>query len=328
MSRMLCLFAALVAGGCLWIVGPAQAAVGEGVFNSEGVWAVDVDGESCAASRVLDDGSTFLFRANRGGVTFGFFPRTRLKTGRSGRIELGVLGFSFKPGFLDGGMVLFGDGDFAPQAVGTLRSATELTVLVDERPVVRMTLTGTGFAAALDAAIDCSAGRSGWWGKGVEPAPAESGPAPTRRAENPVMNKEQVWSIAASDDPGVCVASADIDEHMSLQVLAASGLEGLAIATDRPMPRGRNARIETDGAAFNVQMTLDKDRRYLTMDDPLDSSALAILSRAKWMRLSLERQVLLDVQVDDTGLADVLHDVAACSKTASGWWGEGAKRRP
>lgn len=305
--------------------GPALAAPQDAIFNKEHVWAIDVDHGACAVSRLLNDGSTFLFRAKGAGLTFGFFPRTRVRTGRAGRVEIGVLGFDFNPSFGEDASSLFYDGELNEQAVAALWLAPDLRVLVDSRPVVAMTLSGTGFAEALEGVLACARGEAGWWGTGVDPDSAANDLPRDKGAGPFVMNKEGVWGIAARESPGVCIAQADLGRNMQLQILSAQGREGLAIATTGQMPAGKQAHVETDNGVFDVRVTVDKARRYLSMDDPLDAEAIAILHNSKWLRISLDRRVLLDVRVEDTGFTDVLEAVADCSTSRSGWWGEGAK---
>jgi hypothetical protein len=79
----------MILAGLAALLAPAQALADakDGVFNKEHVWAIDVDHGACAASRTLDDGSVFLFRAQEGQLTFGFFSRSPLKAGKAGRLE-------------------------------------------------------------------------------------------------------------------------------------------------------------------------------------------------------------------------------------------------
>lgn len=317
--------AAIFLSGALLAPIPALAAPQDAVFNKEGVWAIDVDHGACGASRTLQDGSTFLFRAQDGRLTFGLFGDASLKVARAGRVETEAYGFDFTPSYLEKGHVLFFDGDLTPRAVAALRLARRVRVLTDGRLVADMTFEGTGFEAALDGLIACSQGDSGWWGKGVGAQADDTGPRPDRAADNPVLNKEGDWAIAVSEDPGVCIAQAVVDEHKQIQILAALGRTGLAVGSDADLPRGRRGKVETDGYAFDFTPGYG-GTRYLTSNEPFDDATFAALHRAKWLRVSVDGRPLVDIDLTDTGFAALLDSVAACSKSEKGWWGDGAKR--
>lgn len=317
--------AAIFLSGALLAPTPAFAGPQDAVFNKERVWAIDVDHSACAASRTLQDGSIFLFRAQEGRLTFAFFSNPPLKVGRTGRVETEAYGFDFKPSYTPKTDGLFFDGELSPRAVAALRLAREVKVLTDGRPVVAMTFEGTGFESALDGVIACSQGDSGWWGKGVGAQADDTGPRPDRAADGLVLNKEGAWAIAVSKDPGVCIAQALVDEHTQVQILAALGRTGLAVGSDADLPRGRRGKVETDDYAFDFNPGYG-GTRYLTSKEPFDDVAFTALHRAKWLRVSVDGRQLVDVDLKDTGFAALLDSVAACSKGERGWWGEGAKR--
>jgi hypothetical protein len=307
--------------------GAALADAGHGVFNKEHVWAIDVDGGACAVSRTLDDGSVFLFRAQDGDLTFGFFPQTPLKPARTGRIETEAYGFDFAPSVGRGGETLFLDGAFNARAVAALRLARRVKVLTDGKVAVAMTFEGTGFEEALDGVIACSEGASGWWGPGVAPTDTDTGPRPDKPADGLVFNKEGAWAIAVSEEPGVCVAEARASDHLAIQILAYRGTTGLAVSAERALPKGSQGRLQTDGYAFDFTPQYG-GRRYLTAKQPFDVAAIQALYRAKWLRVSIDKRQLLDIDLTDTGFADLLDAVAACSQGRKGWWGAGAKPGP
>jgi hypothetical protein len=162
---------AILAFAALMAPAVAAAAVRDAVLNKEGVWSIDVDKGACAVSRILPDGTTFLFRAHDGQMTFGFFASTPQVRGVAGRLETDAAGFGFPPSYDQTGSSLYFNGDFDARVLAALRAAHQLRVLIDGRPVVAMALDGTGFAAALDDGLACSRGKRGWWGDGVKPKP-------------------------------------------------------------------------------------------------------------------------------------------------------------
>ena len=315
-----------VALGCAVALAPAaaMAAAKDAVFNKEHVWAIDVDGDACAASRTLDDGSVFLFRAQAGQLTFGFFSRSPIAPGKAGRLETEAYAFDFPPSFGDDRTGLYFNGDFNARAVAALRLARDVTLRIDGRAVVAMRFEGTGFEDALDGVIACSQGAGGWWGKGVGTQSADTGPRPDKATNEPVLNKERAWAIAISEEPEVCVAQALATDHLVFQIVALRGVTGLALSSDVDLPQGRRGQLQTDDYAFDFVPGYG-GRRYLSAKEAFDSAAVRALYRAKWLRLSIDKRQLFHIDLTDTGFADVLDAVAACSKGAGGWWGKGAK---
>jgi hypothetical protein len=304
---------------------PAFADVSHAVFNAEGVWAIDVDHGACVASRTLKDGATFLLRAKDGQITFGLLADTPVKTGTSGRLQTEAYGFDFKPSFGDGGKTFYFDGEFSARAVAALRLATEVRLLVDGRLVEAMPFEGTGFEPTLDGVIACSKGAGGWWGQGVGAQPGDTGPRPDQPTGEMVLSKQGIWGVAVSESPGICVAQAAADEHTQIQVLAALGAMGFAVASDGDMPQGRKGRVETDDYAFDFKAKYG-GARYMSAEKPFDKAATLALRRATWLRISIDGKPLVDVDLRDSGFMAMLDSVAACSRGQTGWWGAGARR--
>ena len=303
----------------------AFADASQAVFNAEGVWAIDVDHGACAASRTLKDGSTFLLRAQNGQITFGLFTDKPVETGKTGRIETEAYGFDFKPSFGDRGTTLFFDGEFNARAVAALRLASEVRLLVDGRLVEAMPFEGTGFEAALDGVIACSKGASGWWGLGVGAQPGDTGPRPDTQTGKVVLSKQGIWGVAVSESPGICIAQAAADEHTDIQILAAVGVMGLAVASDGDLIQGREGRVQTDDYAFDFKAGYGGSR-YMSSDEPFDKVAVQALRRATWLRVLIDGKPLVDVDLRNSGFMELLDSVAACSRGQAGWWGAGAKR--
>ena len=155
-------------------------------------------------------------------------------------------------------------------------------------------------------------------------APGDTGPRPDHQTGPVVPNKEGVWGLAVDSAPGVCVAEARPDDRLRIQLLAAGGRIGLALASDSDMPRGRAGRVQTDAYGFDFTPSYG-GARYLTSQAPFDRAAVEALRRAKWLRVSVDSRQLLDIDVTGTGFAEVLDSVAACSRGEKGWWGKGAR---
>jgi hypothetical protein len=320
LSRRLGAFLAMA----MALLGPttAFAAAKDAVLNKEGYWGIDVDNGACAASMTLQGGSVFLLRAMQGQVTFGLFGRTPLVRGKVVRLETEAYGFDFHASYGEDGTGLYYDGQLDARALAALRLARQVRILADGRQVTAMTFEGTGFEGVLDGVIACSRGEKGWWGPGVGAEPVADKPS-----AEPVFNKEGLWSIATGD-PGICSAHAQVDDHLQLQVLAAGGRMGFAVASDdKALPKGRKGRAETDAYAFDFTPSYG-GTRFMGMEKPFDSQALFALAHAKWVRLTVDGRELVDADLEDSGFAELLDSVAACSRSEKGWWGEGAPARP
>jgi hypothetical protein len=306
------------------VLGPATAfaAPEDAVLNKEGYWGIDVDNGACAASMTLQGGAIFLLRAKDGQVTFALFGRAPLAKGKVVRLETEAYGFDFRATYGEDATSLFYNGDLDARALAALRLARQVRVLADGRQVTAMTFEGTGFEGALDGVVACSKGEKGWWGPGVRTERAADGPI-KEAAGAPVFNKEGVWSISAGD-PGVCVAQADAGDQRTLQMLAAAGRIGVAVGSEgKDLPRGRKGRVETDAYAFDFKPEYLADD-YVATNKPLDSQALFAFGRAKWIRVSVDGRRLVDASLEESGFAELLESVAACSLGEKGWWGEGS----
>jgi hypothetical protein len=153
-----------------------------------------------------------------------------------------------------------------------------------------------------------------------------SGARPTERpAAGPVTDKDGVWDIAVGKTAGVCFAQAAVDDSTYLQLLAVQGRVGLAVGSDGPLPQGHKGRIQTDAYAFDFAAGYGSPR-YMSSDGPFDAGAVVALQRAKWIRVEVDGQVLLNASLEGSGFPDVLDSVAACSRGEKGWWGEGAAK--
>jgi hypothetical protein len=312
-----------------FLIGPGPAAADESVLNREGFWTVgrgQADSTVCFASLATKSGDIFALEGIDGEVSFALTTKRPLSRGKKGVFATDAWRFDFEPQYRDG--ILFLDDVLNARALAALRLARGVMIEVDGRVVFNAGFENTGAEAALDAVIACSKGQEGWWGKGVATtarAQPEAKAADAEHADRTVMNKEGAWTITVGNDPGVCIAQASVGGHSYIQFLSAVGQTGLAVGSDSPLRRGRTGRVETDAFSFDFKPTYGGER-YLASDAPLDSQALVVLRRAKWIRVRVGGGVVVDAGLEGSGFADLLDSVAACSKGETGWWGDGARQ--
>lgn len=299
---------------------PALAAVQNAVMNKEGYWGIDVDHGACAASMTLQGGSVFLLRAQDGAVTFGLLGgKSVIRKGKAGRMETEAYGFDFKPSYGDGATALFYDGDFDARALAALRLARQLRILIDGAPVAAMTLEGTGFEGALDGVVACSKGEKGWWGAGVGATET------TAEADELPLHKDGFWMLSTVEDtPGVCVATAKVDDEHAFSVILGHPNAMSFGVSGKDMRRARKGRFQTDAFTADFKPAYEGSD-YLYPADDLDSQAAFALRRAKSVVIAVDGKPLVDMTFEDTGYAEVVLDLADCAAGKAGWWGEGAK---
>lgn len=297
----------------------ALAAPRDAVMNKEGFWAIDVDEDVCAGSMTLQGGAIFMLRGAQGKVSFGIFSPTKaFARGEAGRIETEAYGFDFEPSYGEDAKTLFFVGDLDARSLAALRLARQARVLVDGKPVVSMTLEGTGFEGALEGVVACSNGESGWWGAGV--GSAQAGEA------SPPLNKEGIWSLAADGDG--CVSTVTIEGGMAMVLIAVNGGRDLMVGagSGAGFKRGRKGVFETDAYSFAFKPDYT-GKDYVQLDRFLDSQAVFALRRAKSLAIMVDGEEVISAEVADTGLPALLDDLGACAAGRKGWWGEGAKLR-
>jgi hypothetical protein len=313
LSRRLC----AIRSAAIVLFAPGIAAAAP-VLNKEGYWGIEVDRGACIASMTLQGGSIFLLHALEGTVSFALMGQTPLARGKTVRLETEAYSFDFKASYSKDGGGLFYEDALDARALAALRLARQVRILADGKQLAAMTFEGTGFGGTLDGVTACSQGEKGWWGPGV-------GDGADSRTEALVYDKQEIWGIAAGKDPGVCVAQADLGDKLWLQILAADGQLGLAVASNGArLPRGRKATIKTDAYTFDFKPKFRDDGHYMSAPQAFDSQELAALSQAKWLGVTVDGKELVDAAVGETSFADLLTSVAACSRGEKGWWGAGA----
>lgn len=309
------------------LLGAGPALADESALNKEGYWLVgrgDAESTSCMASTSAEDGTMLLIQVQPGHFDFVVGKDRAMRRAKAGVLIVDGVRFAFAPDYSDDRKTLFFE-DPGARALTAVKSAREVIVEVEGRELLNIVVADTGLAGALDATAACAEGKSGWWGPGVAAESRSEGPTPNKAADGIVMNKEGLWGIAVSSEPGVCIAQARVDDHRRLQVLAAIGLLGLAVGTDgEDLPRGRKGKVETDVGAFAFKPQYGADS-YMASAEALAADQLAGLRRAQWIKVSVDGRPLVDVALAGSGFPEVLDDVAACSRGEKGWWNEPAK---
>jgi hypothetical protein len=322
-SRRAC--ATLTAASVVFAAVPASAA--DAALHKDGFWTVgrdDAEAKGCMASIFGKDDKILIVQIEPGHADFVVGGDKRMRRGKKGVLTIDAASFDFEPIYTDDGKLFFFE-DPNGRAVAALRAAHEVTVQLDGRRLLEVSVENTGAAEALDAAAACSQGEKGWWGPGVGAQTAERGAGAESLTRDIVYDKQEIWGIAAGKNPGICVAQADLGDKRWLQILAADGQLGLAVASDGArLPRGRKGAIKTDAYSFDFKPKYTDDDHYMSAGQAFDSQALFALSRAKWLGVTVDGKELVDAAVGETAFPDLLTSVAACSKGEKGWWGEGA----
>jgi S1-C subfamily serine protease len=223
------------------------------VLAKEGFWTVGADNDGrCVASVPLKGGGLFALMAQGGEVTFGVSVQNRLRQGRQGVFETEAYSFDFEPTYGKQGDTLYFDAYMSKNALAAVRLAKAIRVSVDRRVALDVTVENTGLEAALDAVIDCSNGKRGWWGKGADLAQASRG---GKRDSAPAGGSGSAFFISAD---GVAVTAAHVVKGCGrlesprwgiVKVLAADPRADLAIlkapgASGQYVPlRGRGPRL-------------------------------------------------------------------------------------
>lgn len=296
----------------------ARAEVGKGVLNKEGYWAVEVEPSGCVAAIDIEGGTYLAFRVVDGEVAFGVFAKSPVRRGKTAVLSTEAYSFAFEPSFGDSRTSFIFDGVMNARSLAALRLARELSISIDGRPVMGLKVEGTGFEGALDAAIECSKGASGWWGKGAGQQTADAA-----EAGKPVLHKAGFWSLTrgGDEDGASCSATVSTKSGGVLLLRAEGGEVTFAVAGRRPL-KGKKGTFATDAHEFEFPPSFTTDGSVY-LDDFLNDRALAALRLARGVVVSLDGRVVLDAVLDGTGFEEVLDSLIACSKGSDGWWGKG-----
>jgi S1-C subfamily serine protease len=140
--------------------------------NKEGFWAVEANQEenSCTAIGTVDDKTLMVFVASDGDISFGVSTGATLRKGSRGVFETEAYSFNFTPSYDDN--YLYFDEAVSERGLAALRLARTLRISVDRRTIADMKVEGTGLESVLSDIVECSRGKSGWWGLGVRKAQA------------------------------------------------------------------------------------------------------------------------------------------------------------
>jgi S1-C subfamily serine protease len=145
--------------------------------------------------------------------------------------------------------------------------------------------------------------------------------------EKPVLAKEGFWSVGVGEgvDAGRCIASVPVKAGGMFVLMADQGEVTFGFVARGRLRQGRQGLFETEAYSFDFAPTYAKEGDVLYLDDFMNKNALAALRLAKAIRVSIDRRVVLAVDVDNTGLEAALDAMIDCSKGERGWWGKGAQ---
>lgn len=139
-----------------------------GAYETQEFWyvAADDDSDFCTASVEIIGGGRFVLMARDAEVSFGLAGHPRIRRGKRATIETDLDSFYFEPTFEGSHLMFLGDW-MTTEAVSTLRLSRSLKISVDDVPITELAIGNTGFGDAMDAMLECSRGRAGWWGAGL-----------------------------------------------------------------------------------------------------------------------------------------------------------------
>lgn len=310
--------------GALLVAGPAAA--DDSARNKEGFWTVgrgEATSDNCMASMTTQSGEILMLRAAAGEVGFAVGANGPMRRGSKAKITTGAYSFDFAPVFNDKRDLLYLDGVMDDRALAALKLARDVAVSVEGRTVLSADLEHTGFENALEALVACSNGKSGWWGPGVEVQPAAATKEDNPSKERP-LHKDGIWTLAADGDG--CVASVELKGGGGVVFIATSGGRDVTVGAGgggSSFKRGRKGRFETDTHGFDFKPLYEGDG-YLQLDTFLDGRALFALRHAKFLRITVDGREQVWVELEGTGLPDVVTSLESCARGEKGWWGEGA----
>ena len=321
MRRFLAAFLAV-----LFAAGPALA--DDSALNKEGFWTVgrgDAEAKSCMASINVGETAMLVIQVAPDHVDFVVGTKTPMRKAKQGVLIVGDQRFEFAPAYGDKRDLMFIE-DVGGRALAATRKARWVSVMMDGREVVAVSLDNTGLEGALDAVVACSKGESGWWGPGVGAAIAEASGADEPTQDSRLVYKEPgaAWGILAENT--YCIAQAAAPDDRYIQLLAVAGKFGLAIGSKgERLPKSRKVRVETDSYKFEFKPEYTEQASYMNSADPLASADAFALRRAKSLRVIADGRNLIDVDLEGDSFAEAMDAVSACARGEKGWWGEGAK---
>lgn len=308
----------IILGCILLILSASAAAADESALNKEGYWLVgrgDAESTSCIASTNAEDGTMLLIQVQPGHFDFIVGKDRAMRKSKAGVLIVDGARFAFAPDYSDDRKTLFFE-DPGARAITAVKSARQVIVEVEGHELLNIVVADTGLAGALDATAACAEGKSGWWGPGVVAQPAQ----PKPDAEQPMaMHKGGVWQMESGVEPGVCSAAAPLADGFAFVLVAADGQMSFGIGAPKAMKRGRKGRVETDKYSFDFTPGYD-GKDYMFAKENLDAQAQFALRRATSVFIYIDDKPLIDMGFEDFTHAEIMDDLAACSRGEKGWW--------
>lgn len=303
------------------LVVASPAVADESALNKEGFWNVgrgDAGAKGCMVSTIVADGAMFLIQVAPGHVDFVVSPKTPMRKGKAGVLIVGDERFDFEPNYTDDRTAMFVE-DVGGRALAAARKARNIAVMIDGRELVHVNVEKTGFEGALDAVTACSKGEKGWWGEGVA--------APAANDGEPPLNKEGFWSLQASEDS--CSSVLRIEGGFGFVLIVTNRGQDFMVGagSDAGFKNGRKATLETGAFSLPFKPDFADKRTYVQLDKFMDRQAATRLQDAKLLAIYIDGAEAISADVGETGMRQLVDDLAACGRGQKGWWGEGAKVR-
>ena len=133
-------------------------------------------------------------------------------------------------------------------------------------------------------------------------------------AADAALNKEGFWTVGRDDaDAKGCMASIFAKDGTMLLVQIAPGHVDFVVVAEKPMRRGKSGVLTIDADSFDFVPDYLNRRSTLFFED-VNGRALAALRQARGVAVRVDSRQLLDVSVENTGMAGALDAAEACSK--------------
>jgi len=148
--------------------------------------------------------------------------------------------------------------------------------------------------------------------------------APGDASAEPRMSRRGAWSFEVAEQSR-CLATLCLPQGGQLMLLGEGGELGFGTAAREPIVPGSRGRLQMDTGVFDFSPSYEGAIVFL--DGHMDAGSVAVLRKARLVRITVNGREIMSVSVAGTGLTDVVPALLECSKGRRGWWGEGASRR-
>jgi len=143
-------------------------------------------------------------------------------------------------------------------------------------------------------------------------------------AEDYALNKEGFWTVGRGDaDSESCMASVPTKAGSLFMLFAEAGEVTVAVATKKPMRRGKKGVLATDAWEFDFEPDYSDEGDTLYLSGHLNSKAMAALRLARAVAIGVDGRTIVDANLEGSGFEGALDALIDCSNGESGWWGPG-----